>query len=545
MPELGINELKVLRTVARVLAQPMPLKDQLQTVLDTLRTESAMERGMISILDRETGDALLDVACGIEIDGMEISYKLGEGITGQVAKTGRPMAIANIDDEPLFLDRTGARRDVHNKDLAFLCVPIIYNDQVVGVLSADKIVPDHARLDAELILLQEVSSLIARAVHMRRLEDENAQLKDMLHSSHSPSSELIGNSKIMQEVYAQIFQVADSNTTVLINGETGTGKELAARAIHRRSARKTGPFVEVNCAAMPDTLIESELFGHEKGAFTGAQSRRRGRFEEAHGGTIFLDEIGELSPLAQAKLLRVLQEKRFQLLGSSQMINVNVRIVAATNRDLEDRVQSGDFRSDLYYRLNVFPIYMPRLAERGSDIVLLADYFTEKYAIELNKKVQRISTPAIDLLLAYHWPGNVRELENCIERAVLLSTGDTIESVHLPPSLQIKDGEARLARQTTLQGSVEAYERSLIVDALKDARGNQSEAARMLGTTKRIMQYKVQKYVIDCLSVISAVRRPWCSELCRCICKASRPARSRKLPKICVALISPSHRYPI
>ena len=248
---------------------------------------------------------------------------------------------------------------------------------------------------------------------------------------------------------------------------------------------------------MPDTLIESELFGHEKGAFTGAQQRRHGRFEEAHGGTIFLDEIGELSQVAQAKLLRVLQEKQFQPLGSSRTVKVNVRIIAATNRILEERVKEGHFRSDLYYRLNVFPIYMPKLSERGSDVVLLADYFVEKYARELGKGVKRISTPAIDLLLAYHWPGNVRELENCIERAVLLAQGDTIESTNLPPSLQIKDSDKRSSRQTTLEGAVKAYERSLIIDALKDARGNQSQAARILGTTKRIIQYKITNYGID------------------------------------------------
>ena len=491
------QQLEVLHSIAKAVAEPIHLKEQLEKVLEILKTRSAMERGMISILDRETGEASLDVACGVDIEGMDISYKPGEGITGQVAQTGRPMAIANLGNDSLFLDRTGARKNLDRSELAFLCVPIMYDGQVVGVLSADKLARDVDRLEDELSMLTEVAYLIAKAVHMRRIEDENTHLKSMIHGCHSPSSDIIGKSKIMQEVYSHIMQVADSNTTVLINGETGTGKELAARAIHDRSPRKAGPFVEVNCAAMPDTLIESELFGHEKGAFTGAQQRRHGRFEEAHGGTIFLDEIGELSQVAQAKLLRVLQEKQFQPLGSSRTVKVNVRIIAATNRILEERVKEGHFRSDLYYRLNVFPIYMPKLSERGSDVVLLADYFVEKYARELGKGVKRISTPAIDLLLAYHWPGNVRELENCIERAVLLAQGDTIESTNLPPSLQIKDSDKRTSRQTTLDGAVKAYERSLIIDALKDARGNQSQAARILGTTKRIIQYKITNYGID------------------------------------------------
>jgi Nif-specific regulatory protein len=301
----------------------------------------------------------------------------------------------------------------------------------------------------------------------------------------------------MKEVFGLISQVADSNTTVLIHGETGTGKELVARAIHKNSPRTNGPFIEVNCAAMPDTLIESELFGHEKGAFTGANQKRRGRFEEATGGTIFLDEVGELSPLAQAKLLRVIQERQFQPLGSSNMVKVNVRIITATNRDLDQDVASGKFRSDLYYRLNVFPIYMPPLRDRGGDIILLADYFVEKYSKQFKKSIKRISTPAIDLLLAYHWPGNVRELENSLERAVLLTGSDTIDSVYLPPSLQMKVATPEKKQHGKLISLVNTYERSLIIDAMKDAKGNQSQAARLLGTTKRIIQYKVEKYNID------------------------------------------------
>jgi Nif-specific regulatory protein len=283
----------------------------------------------------------------------------------------------------------------------------------------------------------------------------------------------------------------------LIHGETGTGKELVARAIHENSRRHQGPMIQVNCAAMPDTLLESELFGHEKGAFTGAIMRRRGRFEEAQGGTIFLDEVGELSPIAQAKLLRVLQDREFQPLGSSRMVRVDVRVVAATNKDLEQEVAAANFRSDLFYRLNVFPIFLPPLRERGPDILLLADFFVLKYAQEFGKGVKRIATSAIDLLMSYHWPGNVRELENCIERAVLLAAGESIDARQLPPTLQMKPKEMQKVSRGKLEALVGAFERDLITDALKDVNGNQSQAARLLGTTKRIIQYKVGKYGVD------------------------------------------------
>ena len=497
MKQFSYDELAVLYNLARIFTAPQDLREQLEQALKVLSEQTNMDRGMISILDRDSGEAILDLAHGVDIEGLDITYKPGEGITGKVAQTGKPMIIRDLGTAEQFLDRTGARRNLDRSELSFICVPIIYDSRVVGVLSADKVTREIECQDADIRFLAEVANLIAQAVHMRSIEEENRRLKSLLSRNQRPSADLVGNSKEMKEVFSHIFQVADSNTTVLIHGETGTGKELVARAIHRNSPRAAEAFVEVNCAAMPDTLIESELFGHEKGAFTGAHQRRSGRFEEANGGTIFLDEVGELSALAQAKLLRVLQERQFQPLGSSRMVKVNVRIIVATNRNLELDSTSGKFRPDLYYRLNVFPIYMPPLRERGSDIILLADFFVEKYAAQLKKNIKRISTPAIDLLLAYHWPGNVRELENCIERATLLAGGDTIESVHLPPSLQMKVVASHSKKQGTLSSLISTYERSLIVDALKDAGGNQSRAARRMGTTKRIIQYKVEKYGID------------------------------------------------
>ena len=490
-------ELRALHEIARVLSRSVELKDQLQQTLDLLSTWLGMERGMISILDLHSGEAWLDVARGVDVETTRVCYQPGEGITGKVAQTGRPMGIADLSNEAHFLDRTGARKALNRAELAFLCVPILYQGRVVGVLSADKLAHQVETIEGEVQILSAVAELLGKIVHFRAVEEENRRLRRMLAEAKRPKTSIIGRSKVIQEVLRLIDQVADSNTTVLIHGETGTGKELVARAIHENSRRAKGPMVQVNCAAMPDTLLESELFGHERGAFTGAITRRRGRFEEAQGGTIFLDEVGELSPVAQAKLLRVLQEREFQPLGSSRTVKVDVRVVAASNKDLEKEVASSAFRSDLYYRLNVFPIFIPPLHERGPDILLLADFFVSRYAHELKKSVNRISTGAIDMLMFYHWPGNVRELENCIERAVLLANGEAIEAWHLPPTLQMKPAGMQSISRGKLEALVGAFERDLITDALKDVHGNQSEAARLLGTTKRIIQYKVQKHGID------------------------------------------------
>jgi Nif-specific regulatory protein len=491
------EELAALHAIAKILAQPTDLRDQLEAVLRELSSRLGMQRGMISLVDREKKEVWLDAAHDVDIDGLDVTYKPGEGITGKVAETGRPMAVANLGKETHFLDRTGARRNLNRAELSFLCVPIMYDAGVVGVLSADKVALPVESLEKELALLSSVAELMAKAVHIRALEEENRRLRKIVGESRAPSMDIIGHSKPMQEVFGLVAQVADSNTTVLITGETGTGKELVARAIHNNSSRKGGPLVQVNCAAIPDTLIESELFGHEKGAFTGALHQRRGRFEEANGGTIFLDEVGELSAAAQVKLLRVLQEKRFQPLGSSRVINVNVRIIAATNRNLEQDIIADRFRADLFYRLNVFPVYLPALRERGSDIILLADHFILKYSKEMGKNVKRISTAAIEVFLSHKWPGNVRELENCIERAVLLSKTDNIDCQHLPPSLQIKEKEFEKKDKSKLSSVVEAQERALILEALEETGGNQTKAAKKLGATKRIIQYKISKMGID------------------------------------------------
>jgi Nif-specific regulatory protein len=287
---------------------------------------------------------------------------------------------------------------------------------------------------------------------------------------------------------------------VLIRGESGTGKELVARAIHLSSPRKDGPLIMVNCAALPDSLIESELFGHEKGAFTGASQQRKGRFELAHGGTLFLDEIGDISPSVQVRLLRVLQEKTFERVGGHETISVNVRIIAATSRNLESAMEEQRFREDLYYRLNVFPVHVPPLRERRADIMLLADHFVKKYSETYHRKVLRISSAAINMMMAYHWPGNVRELENCIERAVLTTSDQVIHAYNMPPSLQTSEATSTQVLPEeggSLKWLMDAYERELIVDALKKHAGNITAAARELRSTERIIGYAIKRLAIN------------------------------------------------
>ena len=334
-------------------------------------------------------------------------------------------------------------------------------------------------------------------IHLEKeaLRAENKRLRDELENKYRINN-IIGNSNKMREVYQMISQVSRSNATVLIRGESGTGKELVANSIHYNSKRLKGPFVKVNCAAIPNNLIESELFGHEKGAFTGAVKQKPGRFELAHKGTIFLDEIGSIEPDVQVRLLRVLQEREFERVGGHRTLKVDVRIIAATNKNLEQAVEEDSFRGDLYYRLNVFPIYMPPLRERKTDILLLADYFLERYAEENGREVKRLSTPAIDMLMAYHWPGNVRELENCIERAVLLCEEGAIHSYHLPPTLQTGKESGTLP-DLSLEDAVGALEKEMIIDSLKNTRGNITLAAEVLKTTVRKFAYKSKKYGVD------------------------------------------------
>ena len=496
-----LQEMTFLYDVSRILDQSLDLRDVVSPVLEALANHMAMNHGTLTLLNRNTGDILTEAAHGLSPQQARRGrYKLGEGITGKVVLTGKPAIIPRKSEEPEFLDKTSRGKP---EDTSFICVPIQVGQEVVGALSIDRPFAPTKDLNEDARLLSIVASMIAQAVKLRRaaqeerdrLEKENERLRAELREQFRPSN-IIGNSREMQEVYDQIAQVAGSSASVLIQGETGTGKELVAHAIHYNSDRADKPFIKAHCAALPESVIESELFGHEKGAFTGAVSARKGRFELAHGGTIFLDEIGDIPPAIQIKLLRVLQEREFERVGGMETVKVNVRLIAATNRELAAMAAEGKFREDLYYRLNVFPIYVPALRKRKADVVLLADHFLQKYAKENSKEVRRLSSAVIDMLMSYHWPGNVRELENCVERAVIVAEGDVIHPHHLPPTLQTAETSGTPPNRT-LTDMVMAYEGDLIRDALKSVRGNMAAASRLLGTTQRIVGYKVQKYGID------------------------------------------------
>jgi len=499
-----INELSLLFEISRTLESNIDLRDVVGPVLRTISSYTGIVRGVITLLNRKTGEISIESAVGLSSHEQERGrYKLGEGITGKVVQTGKPAIIPRISDEPLFLDKTRARENINWDNVSFLCLPIKLGSEVIGTLSVDRIFSDEESLNEDVRLFSVIASMISQAVKLRqqaqeereKLLEENIRLQEELKHRYHPAN-IIGNSNKMQEVYDLIRQVAGSDTTVLLRGESGTGKELVAHAIHYTSPRSHKPFIKVNCAALPETIIESELFGHEKGAFTGALYERKGRFELAHGGTLFLDEIGDLSATTQIRLLRVLQEREFERVGAVETIKTDVRIIAATNRNLEKLMAQGTFREDLYYRLNVFPMHIPPLRERKTDILLLADHFVEKYSEASGKNIRRISTPAIDMLMAYHWPGNVRELENCIERAVVMSNDDVIHGHHLPPTLQTAE-----ASGTTLSGTLdealESVEREMLIEALKSSRGNMAKAARLIGITERRMGLRVHRYGID------------------------------------------------
>ena len=493
------NQLLVIKEILQTINDSQIPKSNLSTVLEILAEKSAVSRSFLLIYQADTARLMPIAVNGLDVaDFRRLENKAENTLFRQVFDNGQSAIINDFKSEKslAFLKKTEA-------ETSLICLPVKLESKILGVFAAEFLSAENFDFENQKTFLKVIAALIAQAFKIenavseerQKLADENSHLRQELKEKYA-FSQIIGNSSPMRQVYDQVTQVARSNATVLLRGESGTGKELIAHAIHYNSLRSKKPFVKVNCAALPETLIESELFGYEKGAFTGAEQRKKGRFEIADGGTIFLDEIGDLPAQTQIKLLRVIQEREFERLGGTETIKINVRLITATNKNLEEEISRGNFREDLYYRLNVFTIFLPPLRERKSDILLLAEYFLEKYEREHDKDIKRISTPAIDMLTSYHFPGNVRELENAIERAVLVCNERVIHGHHLPPTLQTAEVSGTVTR-VSLVAAIEAYERDLIQDALKSTRGNVAKTAQMLSSTERIIGYKIKKYGIN------------------------------------------------
>ncbi len=494
------SELEALFRVSCVLSRSLNLRETLQSLLSVLHDNAGMQRGMVTLLDPDSGELSVSaVYSGNQEHAQTVRYRPGEGIVGTILERDQPLVVERIADEPRFLGRLG----LYDPQLPFVGVPIHVGEGApVGVFAAQPETGNGGFLTERARFMEMVGNLIAQSVRLswevererRDLTDERDQLRRAVRATYGFDN-IVGHTSAMRRIFEQVRQVAKWNTTVLIRGESGTGKELIASAIHYNSPRANAPFIKLNCAALPDNLLESELFGHEKGAFTGAVSKREGRFEQAHGGTLFLDEIGEISPAFQAKLLRVLQEGEFERVGGNRTLKVDVRIIAATNRDLEAEVEAGDFREDLYYRLNVMPIMMPPLRERVEDLPELAKFLVDRIGKHQGRPLE-VTDSAIRLLMRHDWPGNVRELENCLERASVMSNEGVIDrdavglagieeklaapasAAPAPPSVDLDDPDLD--------------ERERVIAALEQAGWVQAKAARLLNMTPRQIAYRIK-----------------------------------------------------
>ncbi|QER41856.1 GAF domain-containing protein [Thermodesulfobacterium sp. TA1] len=496
------KELLALLEISKILSSSFNLQHNLYQSLKVLSDILDMKRATITLYDSETNTLHISVAYGLTPEQIKRGiYKKGEGIVGKVFDTGEPIVVPNIGKEPMFLNKTGARLTKEN--ISFLCLPLKIEGEVLGVLSVDRIFSEDIDLKEDIRFLNIVSTLFSQYLKLYQMFKKEKEEKESLSLELKGKYQfrnLIGVSDKMQQVFKLALKAAKCKANILIIGESGTGKELIAKAIHFESDRANGPFVAINCAAIPETLLEAELFGYKKGAFTGALISKPGKFELANGGTIFLDEIGDLPLSLQAKLLRVIQEKTFERIGDTKPIKVEVRIIAATNRDLEAMIREGTFRDDLYFRLNVIPIYIPPLRERKEDIPLLVEHFLKKFNQEYNKNVQ-VSAEVMEKLVAYHWPGNVRELENTLERLVVLAEKEFISLEDLPfyirqASLEFKIKREKDFQEKLLPNQIELIEKKAIEEALKACKYNQTKAAKLLGLTKRQISYRIKKYGI-------------------------------------------------
>jgi transcriptional regulator with GAF, ATPase, and Fis domain len=472
---LGRN-LATLLKVARVVHSIRDF-DELQAKILALTFEVApAERGAI-LLDPRGAESFASVFARHRRAAISQPVRVSRTITRKVVEQGVAILGADV---PASGGLKSVDSLVSSNVRSLLCVPLMLFDKVIGCIYLDT-TSAAGRFDEEhLQLVTGIASISSVALNNARrlqfLEQENLRLTTEINLEHN----MVGESPRMKEVYQFLSRVARSDATVLVQGESGTGKELVARAIHRGGPRSEKPFITINCAAIPEGLLESELFGHEKGSFTGAVTQKKGRLEVANGGVVFLDEIGEMAPLLQVKLLRVLQEREFERVGGTRPISVDIRLIAATNRNLEEAVKEGTFRQDLYYRLNVVSLMMPPLRERREDIPMLAEYFVQKYTKKCKIKPKRIAAETMSCLVNYDWPGNVRELENAMERALVLGTSEELEPEDLPESFLEKNPPAGVA-SAKYHTAVKDLKRQLILNALEEARGNFTEAARALG----------------------------------------------------------------
>lgn len=490
-----IKALQLFSELAGIFERGFRAGEALNEALALIAGKLDLPRCAISAIDTLDGRIRIRAAYGLDEEQIRAGeYLPGEGVTGKVIAGGAPVYIADVAKEPLFLNRTGSRNPAVER-IAFSCAPIIYDGEVIGSLWLDQ-VGRMADSDPRewLTILRVLAAMFAPYVNASGANTQNRAARSLKFGR------FVGNSQVMRQVYAQIMQVAPSRLTVFLEGESGTGKELAARSIHEGSPRAAGPFISVNCAAIPENLVESELFGHERGAFTGAAQTRKGKFELAHNGTLFLDEIGETSLAVQARLLRVLQDRAFERIGGSSTLHTDVRVITATNRDLARMVEEGTFRLDLYYRLNVFPILMPALRDRPEDIAPLADYFLQREARFAKCGPSRLSLEAKAILERYVWPGNIRELENAMERSALLAAGGVILPEHLPLRLLTETGHAPDLVQGAagnLKADLEEHEKRAILDALASSCGHIGKAAKSLGMTERVLALRLNRYGID------------------------------------------------
>jgi Nif-specific regulatory protein len=438
-------ELITVYEICRILGASLDLQRSFRAALNVLNAHIGLPRAMIVLPDEDGARLRVHSAMGLNREQSQRGiWQSGEGVIGRVFQSGVPVTVPDVTQSDEFIDRTGAFSAQEGHMMSFMVVPIKTEQGVLGVLAAQRTVEGNARLSDDQRILKMVATLMAQAIVLSRAvaaEHQRLQLETTrLQKALAPEprgryalDNVVGVSSEMQQVFAEVHQAAPSRATVLLRGESGTGKEAIARAIHYLSPRKDAPFIKVNCAALTESLLESELFGHDRGAFTGAVGDRKGRFEQAHTGTLFLDEIGDVSPSFQAKLLRVLQEREFERVGGNRSIKVDVRLICATNRDLEKMVKRGEYRADLYYRINVVSIFLPPLRERRDDIPSLVAHFVDRYNKE-NRRKLKIAPDAMAVITHCYWPGNVRELENCIERTATMVQGDVIRAISFPCS---------------------------------------------------------------------------------------------------------------